>query len=259
VTDPTATDTGAWNDWLRRWDAQQEVYIESRERRFEVMVSFLEAVLPPDLLALDLAAGPGSASARLLRRLPGSRSVAVDADPVLLRLGEGAQGDHGGRLRWVQADLRDPSWVDALGQDAFDAVISTTALHWLAPPEVAQVYRQLAGLLRPGGVLLNGDLLPLPVRLSRIRAAVTAVDERRQAAALARGSQAWQDWWDTLRGEPALRDAFAERDRLWPDGTGTGQRSVGLAFHEAALLEAGFDEVGVVWQDLEERVLVALR
>ena len=49
------------------------------------------------------------------------------------------------------------------------------------------------------------------------------------------------------------------RDRLWPDGTGTGQRSVGLAFHEAALLEAGFDEVGVVWQDLEERVLVALR
>ena len=93
---------------------------------------------------------------------------------MLLLLGEGAQGDHGGRLRWVQADLRDPSW-------------------------------------------------------------------------------------DTLRREPALRDAFAERDRLWPDGTGTGQRSVGLAFHEAALLEAGFDEVGVVWQDLEERVLVALR
>ncbi len=177
----------------------------------------------PDLLALDLAAGPGSASARLLRRLPGSRSVAVDADPVLLRLGEGAQGDHGGRLRWVQADLRDPAWVDARGQDTFDAVISTTALHWLTPPEVAQVYRQLAGLLRPGGVLLNGDLLPLPAHLSRIRAAVEAVDERRQAAALAGGSQAWQDWWDTLRSEPALRDAFAERDRLWPGGTGTGQ------------------------------------
>lgn len=158
----------------------------------------------PDLLALDLAAGPGSASARLLRRLPGSRSVAVDADPVLLRLGEGAQGDHGGRLRWVQADLRDPAWVDARGQDTFDAVISTTALHWLTPPEVAQVYRQLAGLLRPGGVLLNGDLLPLPAHLSRIRAAVEAVDERRQAAALAGGSQAWQDWWDTLRREPAL-------------------------------------------------------
>ena len=92
MTDPTATETIGWNNWLRRWDAQQEVYITDRERRFEVMVSFLEALLPPDLVALDLAAGPGSASARLLLRLPGSRSVAVDADPVLLRLGQGA--DH---------------------------------------------------------------------------------------------------------------------------------------------------------------------
>ncbi|MGH3934822.1 MAG: hypothetical protein ACRDS1_07595 [Pseudonocardiaceae bacterium] len=34
MTDPTGTETVAWNDWLRRWDAQQEVYIEARERRF---------------------------------------------------------------------------------------------------------------------------------------------------------------------------------------------------------------------------------
>lgn len=259
MTDQTIPGTVAWHDWLQRWDAQQEVYIEDRERRFEVMVSILQALAPPDLIALDLAAGPGSASARLLRRVPGASSVAVDADPVLLRLGVGALGDYGGRLRWVQADLRDPAWLDALGQAGFDAVISTTATHWLTGPELARVYRQLAGLLRPGGVLLNGDLLPLPAHLSRIRAAVEAVDERRQASALARGAQDWQDWWDALRGEPALRDAFAERERLWPNGTGTGERSVGLAFHEAALLEAGFHEVAVVWQDLEERVLLALR
>lgn len=259
MTDPTATETVAWNDWLRRWDAQQEVYIESRERRFEVMVSVLEALLPSEFLALDLAAGPGSASARMLRRLPGSRSIAVDTDPVLLRLGAGALGDHGGRLQWVQADLRDPAWVHTLGQDSFDAVISTTATHWLTPPELARVYRELARLLRPGGVLLNGDYLPLPAQLTRIRAAIKAVDEHRQAAALARGSEAWQHWWDVLRDEPALRDAFAQRARLWPQGVATEERSAGLAFHEAALLEAGFGEVGVVWQDLEERVLLALR
>lgn len=46
MTDPTATETVAWNDWPRRWDAQQEVYIEVRERRFEVMEAVLEALLP---------------------------------------------------------------------------------------------------------------------------------------------------------------------------------------------------------------------
>lgn len=259
MTEAIAPDTVAWGKWLQRWDAQQEVYIEHREHRFEVMISFLEALLPPDLVALDLAAGPGSASTRLLRRLPGARSVAVDADPVLLRLGEGAQGDHGGRLRWARADLRDPGWVDAVGPEAFDAVISTTALHWLNPPDLARLYRQLAAMLRPGGVLLNGDLLPLPGHLPRIQAALETVDEQRQTAALARGSDAWQQWWDTLRDEPALCEAFAERDRLWATGTGTGQLAAGLAFHEAALLEAGFAEVGVVWQDLGERVLMALR
>ncbi|MGH3934823.1 MAG: hypothetical protein ACRDS1_07600 [Pseudonocardiaceae bacterium] len=149
--------------------------------------------------------------------------------------------------------------MDALGQDSFDAMISTTATHWLTPPELARVYRQLAGLLRPDGVLLNGDYLPLPAQLSRIRAAIRAVDQRRQAAALARGFEAWQDWWDVLGDEPALRDAFAQRARLWPDDGASDKRSAGLAFHEAALLEAGFGEVGVIWQDLEERVLMALR
>lgn len=56
--------------------------------------------------------------------------------------------------------------MNALGQDTFDAVIFITALHWLTPPEIARVYRQLAGLLRPGSVLLNGNLLPLPGQLS---------------------------------------------------------------------------------------------
>ncbi|MGH2942879.1 MAG: methyltransferase, partial [Solirubrobacteraceae bacterium] len=67
----------------------------------------------------------------------------------------------------------------------------------------------------------------------------------------------WQDWWDELRGEPALRDAFAERERIFPPGERTWT-APGHAFHEAALAEAGFTEVAVVWQDLEERVLVAL-
>ncbi|MGH8931315.1 MAG: class I SAM-dependent methyltransferase [Egibacteraceae bacterium] len=85
----TGTMAVSWADWLRRWDAQQCVYIEDRERCFKVMFSFIEALLPPEVTVLDLACGPGAISQRLLRRLPGARSVAVDVDPVLLGLGQG--------------------------------------------------------------------------------------------------------------------------------------------------------------------------
>lgn len=39
MTDSAATTVAPWADWLRRWDAQQGVYIEDRERGFEVMFS----------------------------------------------------------------------------------------------------------------------------------------------------------------------------------------------------------------------------
>ncbi len=60
-----------------------------------------------------------------------------------------------------------------------------------------------------------------------------------------------------MGSEPSLEDAFAERERIFPPGERTWS-SPGLEFHEAALVEAGFEEVGVVWKDLEESVLIAL-
>lgn len=267
MTDGADTIVVAWKRWLRRWDDQQGIYIEKRERGFEVMFSFLEALLPPQITVLDLAAGAGSISQRLLRRCPKACSVAVDIDPVMLAIGQGALGDMDGRLRWVRADLRNPGWTTAVGQDDFDAVLSATATHWLKPHELAAVYRDVVGLLRPGGVLLNADGLYYPRWQKRIWAAVQAVDQRRQQQAMDSGAETWADWWDALRTEPALREAFAARDRIFaPEQGGIGsserrlpQTAPTLAFHEAALLEAGFDEVETVWQDLHKRIILALK
>lgn len=256
VTEPSRI---AWRSWMQRYDVQQAVYVEARERRFEVMFSLLEDLLPGKMTVLDLMAGPGAVSERLLRRLPLARSVAVDVDPVLMRLGQHVLGDCGGRLRWVRADVKDPTWVDALGERQFDAVLTTAAIHWLLPPDMARVYRQIAGLLRPCGVLISGDLVPLPAHQTRIRASVRRVDAQRQTAASANGAESWPEWWEALRTEPSLREEFAERDRIWPPGSGTEREVPSQAFHEAALIEGGFVEAAVVWQDLEERLLLAVR
>jgi trans-aconitate methyltransferase len=146
-----------WNEWLRRWDAQQTAYLPDREARFTAMLDALDILLPEAFVALDLACGPGAISQRLLSRFPKARSVAVDLDPVLLTMGQAVLGDMGERLRWVEADLTHPEWVDKLGELQVDAVLSTTALHWLAPEYLTRVYRELGEVMRPGGVFLNGD------------------------------------------------------------------------------------------------------
>ena len=38
-----------------------------------------------------------------------------------------------------------------------DAAVSTTALHWLTEPGLRAMYAELATVLRPGGLLLDGD------------------------------------------------------------------------------------------------------
>ena len=107
---------------------------------------------------LDLCCGPGSLAARVLRRFPGASVVALDNDPVLMLLGRRAYGSQGGRLTWIEADLRQPRWTEAVATQApFDAVVSTTALHWLGTESLRQTYAGAAGLLAPGGVIVNGD------------------------------------------------------------------------------------------------------
>ena len=111
-----------WRRWITRWDAMQTAYLPYREERFTVMLDVVEQVIGESFVALDLACGPGAISQRLLARFPQARCVAVDYDPALLALGHGALGDVDGRVRWVEADLREPNWIEQLGEKRIEPV-----------------------------------------------------------------------------------------------------------------------------------------
>jgi len=248
-----------WQDWMQRWDRQQQRYLPDREARFTSMFDVLEALLPERFVALDLACGPGSLSQRLLARFPQARCVALDYDPVLLQLGHQVLQDQQGRLRWVEADLRDPSWPEQLGEDQVDAVLSTTALHWLPPPALVELYRQLGRLVRPGGVVLNGDHLGYASHLPSFRALVAWAEARKaERAGNEQAGETWRDWWQALQAEPGLETLFAERERRFIDRTHEDTPTL-AELHEAALRNVGFREVGVIWQHLDNRVVLAVR
>lgn len=252
-------DTSTAQAWLASWDRQQEKYLADREERFQVIVDVLEhAVGRPDPLVVDLGCGPGSLSARILDRIPQARVVGVDSDPLLLGLAAGAYGDRPG-LRLVDADIRDAGWVRQAALDRpADAVVSTTALHWLYEDELARVYHDIAGLLRPGGVHVDGDhIYEGPTRPS-FDGLLRRVKERRaERVGVEQDSNAWKRWWDEVQAAPELADLLTERSRRALDHNGSSD-----AYHDERLrylTEAGFTEAGTVWQSGDDRVLVALR
>lgn len=248
-----------WHAWLHRWDVQQTGYLNDREARFNAMFEALEILMPAEFVALDLACGPGAISQRLLQRFPHARCIAADLDPLLLTIGQQTLGDMDGRIRWVEADLNAPAWVEALGVTQVDAALSTTALHWLRNDVLARVYHQLAQLLRPSGVFLNGDHMPFAPHLETFnRVAATWKTKRHEVAFTQQGVEDWDQWWAAAHAEPAFAELLAERERRFAQRQRDWVKA-GYEFHQSALRQAGFREVDTIWQRLDNHVLMAVR
>jgi SAM-dependent methyltransferase len=242
--------------WIASWDAQQQEFMPEREARFTALIDAVaEGTGHDEPLVIDLGCGPGSLSVRLLDRLPGATVIAVDADPLLLALGRAAWADRRG-LRFAGLDLRDPGWAARLGLDRpADAVVSTTALHWLPRAALAALYAEVATVLRPGGLLLDGDHLregeneaPTLARLGR---ALVECEVRRHPAS----GETWSGWWAAVRADPSLAGLVASRDELGLDAEHHGSPSGLLATHVEALQAAGFTEIGTLWQLGDNRLL----
>jgi SAM-dependent methyltransferase len=246
----------AWAEaWQHSWDRQQEGYMPDREQRLTALLDVVEAVAGPEPLVLDVACGTGSITRRLLDRLPGARSIAVDVDPALLSIaGATFAGDD--RVRLVTADLASPDWVGLLPETPVDAVVTATAFHWLGEPLLRRVYRDLFGVVRPGGAVANADLM-LPADLPRLGELLTGVERRRSAEVRTDGRPEWSEWWDLAGADPLLADAVAERQARFgidhPDFDPPSQ------WHADALLDAGFAEAGVTWRSGTHAVVAALR
>src|SRR5699024_2939183 len=144
-------------EWLESWDRQQEGYLPDREERFTAMIDALvSGVARTDPLVVDLGCGPGSLSTRILKAVPEATVIGLDTDPLLLELGRAAFGGTEG-LSFVESDIGQSGWSNGLElQRRADAAVSTTALHWLPPQQLRALYFELATVLAPGGLLLNG-------------------------------------------------------------------------------------------------------
>jgi trans-aconitate methyltransferase len=261
----TKAETGAavrtdWRRWQESWDRQQEWYLPDREERFRAMLDTVEALVGAAPRVLDLACGTGSISDRLLRRFAGATSTGVDLDPALLAIARGYFAADS-RVAFVTADLRDPRWTDALPHRAYDAVLTSTALHWLRTDELRTLYGQLAGVLRDGGVLLNADHMPDPAT-PRINEAVNALHRARREREKAAGTQDWADWWASVAADPVLAEPAAERFRIFGDpvaGDHADGETQSAAWHVDALRAAGFAEARTVWASPADAMVLGLR
>lgn len=146
------------NLWSRPEHAQRYLDIAYKIPRREEGESVLLEFMPRGTRRiLDLGSGEGRLIGLLLDRLPEATGVALDfSDQMLGRLHARFDGDP--RVGICAHDFSAP--LPDLG--AFDAIVSSFAIHHLVDARKRALYAEVHARLSPGGVFLNLEHVASP-------------------------------------------------------------------------------------------------
>jgi SAM-dependent methyltransferase len=248
---------------LDEWDAFHVRLDGGRLPRLDLVVDLLEVAQPRARIVWDLGTGPGALARRVLERFPRARVVGIDLNPALLAVAAGALSRFGPRFVPVRADLRRRGWELALPGGRPDAIVSHLALHWMRPAEMARLYATLARRLPRGGIFCSADDQPWTGRASRFNDLAWDVREVRVRHGRRVPRKVFVSdhdrWWKKVERVPELRSPLAQ----WRSDPAREERppthAVPLEGQVRRLSRAGFREIAVVGQDLNNRTLLAYR
>ncbi len=138
---------GAWADN----DARSDFLALPRA----LAAALVAADRPDARLIADIGAGPGALLEAFLIELPDAQGIWCDASPAMLEQARSRLDHLGDRVRYIVGDMTDLGSLQ-LPHD-LDAVVTSRAAHHLDGDNLVDLYRGMAGHLRPGGWLVNLD------------------------------------------------------------------------------------------------------
>jgi cyclopropane fatty-acyl-phospholipid synthase-like methyltransferase len=233
-----------WQYWVDCWDRMQERYLVKRTERFETIVRLVRETQRSVAGVLDLGCGTGSLMLPVLEAFPEAEVVGIDFDPIILWLAEARLARFGDRSHLLLADLRDASWTREV-PSPLDAVVSATALHWVAPNQLADLYRRIAPLMRPGAIFLNADHVGSDC--PEIQRAWESSREEARARQASERSEDWDTFWSEYARALGL-DVREIHQRAIAGCDGAIEEGLPLAWHLDRLRESGFASVDCFWR-----------
>ena len=124
--------------------------------QLETMVRLVRAAVPEPRRVLDLGCGDGVLGRALLAEWPAAAVVFVDfAEPMLAACRDHLVSDVSRHTLYCR-DYSTPEWSRCLANSApFDVVVSGFSIHHQEDFRKRELYREIFGLLRPGGLFVN--------------------------------------------------------------------------------------------------------
>ena len=233
------------DEWLELWWISQGG--EPRHRRLRLIAEVLPFERDSEIAVLDMCCGPGDLGRFVRTRFSKVRIDCVDRDPFLLALCAALNRRQGIPVKTFVRDLWDASWSSGLPRE-YDAVVVSTSLHWFDVERLGELFADVFGLLKRGGVFLFAE----PARAQE--PFVSAFEEWKAKQADAYDPSTWDQFW--ARANALL--GYDHREVLGRHPAGRieiGDAGIPVLAYVALLKGAGFGSIDVLTRDAEKVVL----
>lgn len=230
---------------LPYWDARAERYRQrggfATERKAPMLVvalDLLTALTSPGSTLLELGAGTGGFTQKLLESRHYAAIWVTDGSPSMLSIAEEALDPGDTIVRFVQLNFSKP-WPDQFEPASMDAVTSSMAIHHAEGKR--QVFRQVFRVLKPGGAFVFAD------HVAGATASTQHLIGRERALVLLGREQE----------EPERVREMVQEDEVRQRREGNHCESVARILQQ--LTASGFEDVDCLWRDFWLAVFVARR
>jgi ubiquinone/menaquinone biosynthesis C-methylase UbiE len=142
-------------DWVSFWDSDHSIYVNARhfDVHYRTIADMIVRHVPsPDASVLDFGCGAALHAERVAAAC--RRLILVEAAPKV-RAGLAVRCKH-----LPHVEVRAPAELEALPDRSIDLAVMHSVAQYLSSPQFSALLVLFRRLLRPGGLLLIGDVIP---------------------------------------------------------------------------------------------------
>jgi SAM-dependent methyltransferase len=150
------------HDWhsdhyVSHWVEHDAGRIAERRPFLDALIAAVPFARDASIDVLDVGGGSGVVTEAVLDAFPAARLTLQDFSGHMLARAKDRFSMHDRAIRYVQCDLSETGWPQAVG-GPFDLAVSGIAIHNLKDlAAIAACYEAVHGLLKPGGCFLDYD------------------------------------------------------------------------------------------------------
>ena len=141
------------DELLELWWAEQGA---SKTKDLQLIASAIPFPRNQAIRALDLCCGPGDVGRAIRQVYPKAQIDCIDRDPFLASICRAVNQRARIPGTLVVRDLNDDGWLDELPGN-YDVVAAVNALHWFDAGRAGQLFEDVHGTLRGGGLFLLAE------------------------------------------------------------------------------------------------------